>query len=103
TTATSGGKNDTALVLLGLQPAASSMTTYSYDSFGDRTTITPPSGPATSLGYDQLGRLTSYGSSVTYAYNGDGRRMSKTVSATTTQETWNVLSSVPEMLVDGAT
>ena len=58
-------------------------TNYSYDSDGNRTGNAPLTGTATTLGYDQADRLTSYGST-TYQYNGDGRRVSKTVAGTAT-------------------
>ncbi|HEU5004348.1 MAG TPA: RHS repeat-associated core domain-containing protein, partial [Actinomycetota bacterium] len=39
----------------------------------------------------------------TYAYNGDGLRMSKTVGGTVSQETWDVAEGLPLLLVDGST
>ena len=78
-------------------------TTYLYDTRGNRTTVTPPSGGATNLSYDQANRLTAYGSIATYAYNGDHLRMSKTVSGTTSQFLWDVASAVPLLLKDGST
>ena len=78
-------------------------TTYAYDTRGNRITVTPPTGGATSLSYDQANRLTAYGSAATYAYNGDGLRMSKTVSGTTSQFLWDVASGVPLLLKDGST
>ncbi len=60
-------------------------TTYTYDIRGNRTKITPPSGSATNLSYDQANRLTAYGAAATYTYNGDGLRMSKAVSGSTSQ------------------
>jgi len=78
-------------------------TIYAYDARGNRITVTPPSGGATTLSYDQANRLTAYGSTATYAYNGDGLRMSKTVSGTTSQFLWDVASAVPLLLKEGAT
>lgn len=78
-------------------------TTYDYDSRGNRTTVTPSGGPTTTLAYDQANRLTGYGSTATYEYDGDGLRMSKTVSSTTTQQTWDVSGELPLLLVDGTT
>jgi RHS repeat-associated protein len=78
-------------------------TGYSYDTRGNRTKITPPSGPATTLGYDQADRLVSYTQgypSATYAYNGDGLRMTKTVGPTTTPFVWDGESGLPLMLSD---
>ncbi len=78
-------------------------TTYLYDTRGNRTKVTPPSGGPTNLTYDQAGRLTAYGTTATYAYNGDGLRMSKTISGLTTQFLWD-LASIPQlMLKDGPT
>lgn len=87
-------------VLLALKPT---QTTYTYDTRGNRTKVTPPAGSATTLGYDQANRLTSYGTTATYGYNGDGLRMSKTVSGTTTQQTWGASGRLPVVLVDGTT
>ena len=102
-TATFGASAFLTAALIGLVPTSATTTTYSYDTYGDRTGVTA-TGSTTTLAYDQLGRLVSYGSNATYAYNGDGIRMSKTVSSTTTQETWNVLAAQePELLVDGST
>jgi RHS repeat-associated protein len=55
---------------------------------------------ANTLGYDQENRLTSFGANATYAYNGDGLRMSKTVSAATTAFTWDARGSAPLLLAD---
>ena len=88
------------LAAVEIVPATSgSATTYGYDTRGNRTSVTPPGGPAVALGYDQANRLTSYGTAATYAYNGDGLRMSKTVSGTTTQFSWDQSG---DLLADGA-
>jgi RHS repeat-associated protein len=89
-------------VILALKPA---QTTYGYNSRGDRTSITGPTGTVTNLTYDQLDRLTAYGASATYIYNGDGLRMSKTVSGNSEAFTWdsNNSTGVPRPLVDGTT
>jgi RHS repeat-associated protein len=55
------------------------------------------------LSYDQANRLTGYGANATYAYNGDGLRMSKTVSGSTSQFLWDVASALPLLLKDGST
>jgi RHS repeat-associated protein len=39
----------------------------------------------------------------TYAYNGDGLRMSKTVAGTAEPFTWDTTTSVPQLVVDGTT
>jgi len=81
----------------------SGATTYAYDARGNRTTITPPPGGATNLSYDQANRLTAYGTNSTYGYNGDGLRMRKTVSGSTTQYLWDVASKIPLLIRDGPT
>jgi len=81
----------------------SGATTYSYDTRGNRTQMAPPSGGATTLSYDQANRLTAYGSAGTYAYNGDGLRMSKTVSGTSSQFLWDVVGGLPLLIKDGST
>ena len=78
-------------------------TIYTYDARGNRIQFTPPSGGATTLSYDQANRLTAYGSSATYAYNGDGLRMSKTVSGATSQFLWDLAAGVPAVIKDGPT
>jgi RHS repeat-associated protein len=93
-------------------PAAGTVN-YSYGSDGDRSSAVGPDG-ATSYGYDQADRLTTYtapaapaGSGITgpidasYSYNGDGLRMSKTVNGVTSQFTYDTTTSVPEVLTDG--
>ena len=101
-TASYGGGGDVG-VLLGLEPVTSNTTSYGYDTLGDRTSVSVNGGTPTTLGYDQLGRMVSYASDTTYAYNGDGIRVSKTIGSTTTQETWSGISSEPELLADGST
>jgi len=81
----------------------SGATMYAYDGRGNRTTVTPPSGGATNLLYDQANRLTGYGSTATYAYNGDGLRMRKTVGGSTSQFLWDVASAVPLLVKDAST
>ena len=77
--------------------------TYSYDAQGNRTSRTDKTNVKTTFGFDQANRMTSSGAGVTYAYNGDGLRMSKLVSATTTQQTWDVVEGLPLLLKDGTT
>jgi len=45
--------------------------------------------------------LTAFGSAATYAYNGDGLRMSKTTGSTTAHYVWNASGSLPLLLQDG--
>ena len=75
--------------------------TYTYDPQGNRTSVKPASGTATTLTYDQANRLTGYGTSAAYAYNGDDLRTSKTFSGTTTSFTWDQSGQIPLLLGDG--
>ena len=77
--------------------------TYGYDPQGNRLTTTDQNNAVTNYTYDQANRLITYGTSASYGYNGDGLRMSKTVSGTTTQQTWDVAEGLPLLLQDGAT
>ena len=82
----------------------SGATAYTYNNRGDRTGVTPPSGSATTLSYDQANRLTGYvqaTTSATYKYNADGLRMSKTVGGASTNFSWDVSGSLPLMVSDG--
>jgi RHS repeat-associated protein len=78
-------------------------TSYGYDGNGNLTQIAPGNAPAVTLGYDQANRLISYGRALGYGYNGDGLRMSKTVSGQLTTFTWDTSGSLPLMLVNGPT
>jgi len=84
--------------------------TYTYDEVGERTKTAPSTGPATSYGYDQAGDLTTVTrpnegeTSViedTYGYNGDGLRVSRTASGSTSYFVWSLAESVPLLLSDG--
>ncbi|MDQ6946695.1 MAG: RHS repeat-associated core domain-containing protein, partial [Actinomycetota bacterium] len=77
--------------------------TYGYDANGNRTSRTDQNNALTNYGWDQADRLTRYGSTASYAYNGDELRVSKTVSATTTQFVWDVADGLPLLLSDGNT
>jgi RHS repeat-associated protein len=74
-------------------------TSYGYDANGNQT-----GRGADTFTYDHENRLTqavinSVASSSTY--NGDGLRMSHTVSAQTTNYTWDVAAGLPVVLQDG--
>lgn len=89
----------------GCGTAPSGATTFTYDTRGDRTAATPPTGSAANLGYDQANRLTSFAqgaTSATYSYNGDGLRMSKTTSGVTARFAWDVTGTTPQLLSDGS-
>jgi YD repeat-containing protein len=85
--------------------APTGATRYGYDSRGNRTTVTPATGSVTNLGYDQANRLSSWGqgstTTATYKYDGDGLRMSKTVSSVTAAFTWDVSGALPMLISDG--
>jgi RHS repeat-associated protein len=83
---------------------------YSYGEVGERTKATPTSGPATTYGYDQAGNMTSLarpeeGSTPkiedSYAYNGDGMRVSQTVSGKTSYLALDASQGLPLILSDG--
>jgi RHS repeat-associated protein len=75
---------------------------FSYDPRGDRTEETNPGGPSLNLRYDQADRLIAAGAEATYSYNGDGLRVSKTVSSITTTFVWNQAEPATEVLQAGA-
>jgi RHS repeat-associated protein len=77
--------------------------TYGYDPNGNRTSRTDASNAVTPYTYDQANRLVAAGSSASYVYNGDGTRVSKTVNAVTTQQTWDVSGGVALIIQDGTT
>jgi RHS repeat-associated protein len=91
----------------------SGKTTYTYDTRGNRTAVTPTTGQAQTLTYDQANRLTKFAaaSTTSYGYNGDGLRMCKYAGSSstpctaggTTQYLWNVAGSLPLLLKDGTT
>jgi RHS repeat-associated protein len=83
---------------------------YSYDEQGERTKTTPTTGPATTYGYNQAGDLTSVArpeEGVTpkiedsYAYNGDGLRVSQTITGKTSYLAWDTAEGLPLILNDG--
>lgn len=80
-------------------PAGS--TSFTYDSRGNRTKTTPPTGAPVNYTYDQANRLTGVGD-VSYVYNGDGLRMAKTVSGSSTAYTWDMAFGLPLLLTEGA-
>src|SRR5581483_5766795 len=89
-------------VMVALKPAPSPAATYAYDTRGNRTAITAAGGATTTLAYDQANRLTAYGTTATYAYNGDGLRTSKTVGATS-RFSWDLSGDLPLLVSDGTT
>jgi RHS repeat-associated protein len=84
----------------------SGTTAFSYDARGNRTSTSPPSGPASTYTFDQADRLVGLSngaSSVAYTYDGAGLRASKTVGATTTDFTWGTGSGAPLLSQSSAT
>jgi RHS repeat-associated protein len=75
---------------------------YTYNARGDRIGE-GSNGTSLSLSYDQEDRLIGVGNSDSYAYNGDGLRISKTVSGVTTRFVWSEAGSLPDLLQDGST
>ena len=88
--------NLAAVEVLAAIPSATA--SYAYDKTGDLVQAGP-----TTLGYNQADELTSYGTTASYAYNGGGLRMSKTVSGTTTDFAWNTTGSTPLLIAAGTT
>jgi RHS repeat-associated protein len=76
---------------------------FSYDAVGDRLQRSDQLGAVTSYGYDQAGRLINYGGNSTYSYNGDGLRMSKTVSGVAEPFIWDMADGMPVIIQDGTT
>jgi RHS repeat-associated protein len=76
---------------------------FTYNSRGDRTGESGGTGPTRSLTYDQANRLIGVGTEVTYAYDGDGLRMSKKVGAATTSFAWSEAEELPQLLQAGST
>ncbi len=83
---------------------------YTFNKVGQRTTLTPEKGPATTYGWNQAGNLTSVTRKGegevkeikdTYTYDGGGLRASETVGGTTTHMAWNTTTKSPQLLYDG--
>jgi RHS repeat-associated protein len=77
--------------------------TFAYNARGDRVEEATTGSAPVQLSYDQADRLIAVGTNVTYAYNGDGLRVSKTVDGTTTEFVWNEATNTPELLQDRST
>lgn len=77
-------------------PSASVTTTYNYDQAGNLTCLTVPN----TSGATCASPNPTYSS--TFAYNGNGLRMSDTLAGQGTQQfTWDQTGSVPRILEDG--
>ena len=77
--------------------------TYAYDSDGNRTSATDQNSVVTSYGWDQANRLISYGATASYAYDGDGLRMKKTLSGSSEAFVWDTAEGLPLIIQDGST
>ena len=85
---------------------SSKVTNYAYDPEGERASITPPTGQASTYTWNQADDLNgfSHGSTTaTYSYNGDGLRMSKTVGTAKYAYVWDVAEGTPLLIVDTLT
>jgi len=93
-----------------LTGAISTTYTYPYNPNGDRTGTLDSSGATgASYSYDQADRLiaaavtdTTGLRQATYAYNGDGVRMSKVVSGTAEGFAWDTSGGLPLLVQDSA-
>ena len=82
---------------------SSNVTKYVYNPEGERTSTTPPTGPASTYTWNQAEELSSFtqgSNTVTYAYNGNGLRMSKTGAAGKYPYVWDVAEGLPLMLAN---
>jgi RHS repeat-associated protein len=80
--------------------------TYAYDSNGNRVSQTDQNNVVTTFGWDQANRQINYSAPSTtasYAYNGDGLRLSKTVNSTAEPFVWDTSEAMPTVIVDGST
>lgn len=84
--------------------------TYDYSSLGERTEASPKSGPVTTYGYDQAGRLTSIdrpegeeapGIEESFGYDGAGLLVSRVVGESTNHLTWDRSGNLPLLVDDG--
>lgn len=76
-----------------------------YDAEGNRTALTPTTGPATTYSYDQANQLTQDAGPITqtYGYDGDGLRQYTQTAGDRTHHTWDRSGGLPLMIQDGAT
>jgi RHS repeat-associated protein len=74
---------------------------FSYDGRGDRIGERVSARTLRTLSYDQAGRLIGLNGVISYSYDGDGLRVSKTVEGSTTHFVWGGGERLPELLQDG--
>jgi RHS repeat-associated protein len=98
---------------------ANGTTDYAYDAADRLTSMDPPSASPVTYSWDDNGNLTARGSdsfawdaedrmtsatvssvTTTFSYNGDGLRDSLTVNSNTTTFTWDVNTSISQVLDD---
>jgi len=96
-------------VVSGAASAATSASTpsvaysFTYDARGDRVSESASGSPTVALSYDEEGRLIGVGTEISYAYNGDGVRVSQTVHGEGTHFVWGGSQEAPELLQGGST
>ncbi|HEX4438416.1 MAG TPA: RHS repeat-associated core domain-containing protein [Solirubrobacteraceae bacterium] len=92
------------------QLSKSGTTGYGYDEEGARTSQKPASGATTTYTFNQALELTGVTRPAegatpavedSYAYNGDGLRVSQTAQGATSFISWDYTSAPPEILSDG--
>jgi RHS repeat-associated protein len=85
-------------------------TKYAFNKVGQRTTMTPEKGPATTYGWDQAGNMISVTRKAegeikeikdTFTDDGNGLRASETINGTTTHMAWDAAEALPLLLFDG--
>lgn len=79
--------------------------TYTFNAMGERTKLTPATGPVVNYAYNQAGQLVSSGAATTtvYSYDGSGNRFSKSTGANSAAYTWDRSFSPAPLLSDGGT
>lgn len=103
--------DDTSQLTRIANASDATIATLDYDNEGDRTSLTPTSGTATSYSYDQALELTQYqgvpasgGAAITqtYGYDGTGLRQYTQTAGVRTHHTWDLSGGLPLMIQDGA-
>lgn len=84
---------------------------YAFNEVGERSKLTPTTGAATTYAYDESGNLIAIekpkegkvaGFTDTFTYDGNGLRVSQTISATKTYLAWQMTEALPLILSDGS-
>ena len=78
-----------------------SATVFRYDPEGDRTEARTGDDRAVSYRYDQALRLAGIGKYISYTYNGEGVRMSKTIGSKHLASAWDLAGALPTLVSDG--